>query len=214
MTREQHSGPKVGQLVFATANPHKVAEVAAKLRALAAAGGGATDVPVLLGLRDIGCAEELPETTGTIPGNALQKARYVRDRYGVDVFAEDSGLEVEALDGRPGVDTAHYSGRRDDEANMARVLAELAEHTDVGARRARFRAVIALCLRDGREEAFEGTVEGHIAFAKTGGGGFGYDPIYIPEGHERSFAELDPSIKQGISHRARAVERLAAWLWA
>ncbi len=192
-------GAKVAPLVFATANPHKVQEVTAKL------GPGA----ILRSLTDIGCTEDLPETTGTIPGNALQKARYVRDHYGVDCFAEDSGLEVDALGGRPGVDTAHYSGTRDNEANMDKVLAELAEvgAADIPSRRARFRAVIALC-KDGREELFEGTVEGHIAFAKTGSGGFGYDPIFVPEGHHHTFAEMPGEVKLGISHRARAVEGL------
>lgn len=195
------AGAKVAPLVFATANPHKVLEVAAKLHGRLR----------LLSLADIDCHEEIPETTGTIPGNALQKARYVRDRYGVDCFAEDSGLEVEALDGRPGVDTAHYSGSRDDGANMDKVLGELADDKTPEARRARFRAVIALC-RGNEEHRFEGNVEGHIAFAKTGDGGFGYDPIFIPEGHQRTFAELDDSVKLAISHRARAVEKLVAFL--
>ena len=195
------AGTKVAPMVFATANPHKVAEVAAKLD------GAVT----LLSLADIGCREELPETTGTIPGNALQKARYVRDAYGVDCFAEDSGLEVDALDGRPGVDTAHYSGTRDNDANMDKVLAELAEQKTPEARRARFRAVIALC-RGGEEHTFEGTVEGHIAFAKTGDGGFGYDPIFIPDGHRHTFAELDGAVKLDISHRARAVAQLVGHL--
>ncbi len=164
---------------------------------------------VLRSLTDIGCTEELPETTGTIPGNALQKARYVRDTYGVNCFAEDSGLEVDALDGRPGVDTAHYSGSRDDDANMDKVLSELrtAGAEDIASRRARFRAVIALCM-DGREELFEGEVAGHIAFAKTGSGGFGYDPIFVPDGHHHTFAELPQEVKLGISHRARAVDGL------
>ena len=186
------------KLVFATSNPHKVAEVRAVL------GPGFE----LVGLRDIGCDEDLPETSGTIPGNALQKARYVRDHYGVDCFAEDSGLEVDTLGGLPGVDTAHYSGSRDADHNMDRVLRELAGHTD---RRARFRAVIALCA-NGEEQTFEGTVEGRIADAKTGRGGFGYDPIFIPEGHARSFAELGDEVKHAISHRARAVGKLAAYL--
>ncbi len=191
--------PTPAPLVFATANPHKIQEVMAKL------GPGGS----LRSLTDIGCTEELPETTGTIPGNALQKARYVRDTYGVDCFAEDSGLEVDALDGRPGVDTAHYSGTRDNDGNMDRVLSELADvgANDIASRKARFRAVIALC-KDGREEVFEGTVEGHIAFAKTGDGGFGYDPIFVPQGHHHTFAELGEEVKLGISHRARAVEQL------
>lgn len=194
-------GAKVVTLVFATANPHKVAEVRAKL------GDGYR----LRGLRDIGCDEGLPETTGTIPGNALQKARYVRDHYNVDCFAEDSGLEIDALDGRPGVDTAHYGGTRDNDSNMAKVLAEMNDVTDPNARTARFRAVIALC-RGTEEQTFEGVVEGRIAFAKTGHGGFGYDPIFIPEDHRHTFAELPDDIKLTISHRARAVELLLAAL--
>ncbi len=198
---------KLAQLVFATANPHKVAEVAAKLAELSAL---QSQPPLpLLGLQDIGCLEELPETTGTIPGNAMQKARYVRDHYRVNVFAEDSGLEINALEGRPGVDTAHYSGSRDHEANMDRVLAELAHVTSPEARAARFVAVFALCLVDGREWLFEGSVEGQIAFAKTGSGGFGYDPIFMPEGHTQTFASLPDTVKLEISHRARAVIQLA-----
>ena len=195
----------VGPLVFATANPHKVAEVRAKL--------GDGHPLELLSLRDIDCREELPETSGTIPGNALEKARYVRDRYGRDCFAEDSGLEVDALRGRPGVDTAHYSGSRDDAANMDRVLRELEEFPLPGQRTARFRAVIALCM-GGEERLFEGTVEGRIAFAKTGDGGFGYDPIFVPEGHRHTFAELPEAVKRDISHRARAVEGLVGFLTA
>lgn len=195
------AGAKVAPLVFATANPHKVQEVAAKLDGRI----------ILKGLADIDCREDLPETTGTIPGNALQKARYVRDHYGVDCFAEDSGLEIDALEGRPGVDTAHYSGTRDNDANMDKVLRELAECKTPSTRRARFRAVIALC-RGGEEHTFEGAVEGHIAFAKTGDGGFGYDPIFVPDGHRHTFAELDEGVKLEISHRARAVTQLVDFL--
>ena len=195
--------PPVGPLVFATANPHKVEEVRAKL--------GPDSGLELLGLRDIGCDEPLPETTGTIPGNALEKARYVRERYGRDCFAEDSGLEVDALRGRPGVDTADYSGTRDDDANMDKVLGELSAYRLPGQRTARFRAVIALCL-GGEEHVFEGAIEGRIAFAKTGDGGFGYDPIFIPVGHQHTFAELPAEVKRRISHRARAVEALVELL--
>ena len=203
--KQQGVGAKVGPLVFATANPHKVEEVRAKL--------GADSPLQLLSLSDIGCTKELPETTGTIPGNALQKARYVRDHYRRDCFAEDSGLEVDALGGRPGVDTAHYAGTRDNDANMDKVLAELSDVKAAEGRRARFRAVIALCL-GGEEHTFEGTVEGHIAFAKTGDGGFGYDPIFIPDGHRHTFAELGDEVKTEISHRARAVEGLVGRLSA
>jgi len=186
------------QLVFATANPNKVAEVKMKL-------GDGYD---FLSLADIGCTEEIPETTGTLEGNALQKARYVKDTYGYDCFAEDSGLEIDALNNRPGVDTAHYSGSRDAAANMTKVLAELTGEVH---RTARFRAVIALIV-DGKEELFEGRVDGWIAKDMAGDGGFGYDPIFIPEGHTQTFAQLPQDVKKGISHRSRAVEKLIARL--
>ncbi|MFK8054559.1 MAG: RdgB/HAM1 family non-canonical purine NTP pyrophosphatase [Saprospiraceae bacterium] len=186
------------QLVFATANPNKIAEVKSKL-------GDGYD---FLSLVDIGCIEEIPETTGTLEGNALQKARYVKDKYGYDCFAEDSGLEVDSLDNRPGVDTAHYSGSRDAQANMTKVLEELSGEVH---RTARFRAVIAL-VQGEREELFEGRVDGWIAKEMAGEGGFGYDPIFIPEGHAKTFAQLSQDIKKGISHRSRAVGKLVGYL--
>lgn len=186
------------QLVFATANPNKVTEVKAKL-------GDEYD---FLSLTDIGCTEEIPETTGTLEGNALQKARYVKDKYGYDCFAEDSGLEIDALDNRPGVDTAHYSGSRDANANMTKILNELEGQVQ---RNARFRAVIALIQED-KEELFEGRVDGWIAKEMAGNGGFGYDPIFIPQGHTQTFAQLPQEIKKGISHRSRAVEKLVNYL--
>jgi XTP/dITP diphosphohydrolase len=186
------------QIVFATNNPHKIAEVRRIL-------GDHYD---FLSLQDIDCNEELPETTGTIPGNAAQKARYVWENYRMDCFSEDSGLEIAALDGRPGVDTAHYSGSRDPDANMDKVLAELADTAD---RRAQFRAVIALVL-GGELHTFEGTCPGHITTAKHGTGGFGYDPIFIPEGEDRTFAQMDAAEKGPISHRGRAVRQLTAFL--
>ncbi len=186
------------QLVFATANKNKIAEVKLKL------GEGYN----FLSLDDIGCTEEIPETTGTLEGNALQKARYVKDTYGYDCFAEDSGLEIDALDNRPGVDTAHYSGSRDATANMTKVLNELDGQVQ---RNARFRAVIALIQGD-REELFEGRVDGYIAKEMAGEGGFGYDPIFIPEEHKLTFAQLPQEIKKGISHRSRAVAKLVTYL--
>ena len=186
------------KLLFATNNPHKVKEVSRRLA------GRYT----LSTLADSGITEALPETSGSIPGNARQKAEYVARVYEVDCFAEDSGLEVDALDGRPGVDTAHYSGSRDDDANMARVLRELGDRPD---RAARFRAVIAL-VRGGAMHTFEGVVEGTIAYAKAGKGGFGYDPIFVPEGYAATFAQLDAAVKTEISHRARAVNELVAFL--
>lgn len=186
------------QIVFATNNPHKIAEARRIL-------GAHYD---FLSLQDIDCTEELPETTGTIPGNAEQKARYVWENYQIDCFSEDSGLEIQALDGRPGVDTAHYSGTRDAQANMAKVLEELSGAAD---RAGRFRAVIALFL-DGELHQFEGICPGRIANEQRGTGGFGYDPIFIPEGETRTFAEMDPAEKGPISHRGQAVRQLADFL--
>ena len=186
-------------LYFATRNRHKVSEINALLPAGHSIGS----------LDDLGCTEELPETTGTIPGNALQKARYIHDRYGVNVFAEDTGLEVDALGGAPGADTAHYAGpQRDARANMDLLLENL---SPAASRMARFRTVIALVL-DGEEHLFEGTVQGTIAFAPAGDQGFGYDPIFIPDGYTQTFAQLDPGVKNTISHRGRAVQKLMAFL--
>ncbi|NUN99030.1 MAG: RdgB/HAM1 family non-canonical purine NTP pyrophosphatase [Saprospiraceae bacterium] len=186
-------------IVIATNNPNKIREIHAIL-------DGAFEVK---GLRDIGCTEELPETTGTIPGNAVQKAQYVFDHYGVDCFAEDTGLEIDALNGEPGVDTAHYAGpERDPIANMDLVLRQLDGRDD---RSARFRTVIALIM-GGELHLFEGVAEGRIAYERTGQGGFGYDPVFIPEGYDQSFAVLPSIVKQTISHRAKAVEKLKTFL--
>lgn len=186
-------------LIFATGNPYKVNEVTAMIG----------DLYQIKSLVDIGCREEIPETTGTIEGNALQKARYVRDHYGLDCFAEDTGLEIDALDGEPGVYSAHYAGpQRDSEANMALVLKRMASQRD---RSARFRTVIALTL-DGEEYTFEGVAEGRILTTAQGDGGFGYDPIFQPEGEKRSFAEMTAAEKNAISHRGRALRQLMAFL--
>lgn len=186
-------------IVIATNNPHKIKEIHEIL-------DGAFEVK---GLKDIGCTVELPETTGTIPGNAVQKAQYVFDHYGVDCFAEDTGLEIDALNGAPGVDTAHYAGpERDALANMNLVLQQLAGRDD---RSARFRTVIALILK-GELHTFEGIAEGRIANNRSGQDGFGYDPIFIPDGYEQTFAELSSDIKNTISHRGRAMEKLKAFL--
>lgn len=189
-------------LVFATANPHKVREIQAQLG----------DAYTFRSLLDIGCAEEVPETSDTLAGNALQKARYVAERYGVDCFAEDTGLEVDALDGAPGVRTARYAGlERSDAANIAKVLTGLAGHVD---RAARFRTVIAL-VRAGREDVtFEGVCRGRIADEARGNGGFGYDPIFMPEGYAETFAELPLSVKKAVSHRALAMGKLVDFLSA
>lgn len=186
-------------IVFATANKNKVREVKEVLNQ-------AFDI---LGLADIGCMEDIPETSPTIPENAMQKARYVHEHYGVDCFSEDSGLEIEALNGEPGVYTARYAGpERDADANMALVLEKL---DGVENRAARFVTVIALII-DQQEYLFEGTAPGHIAMQKTGMGGFGYDLIFIPEGFSISFAEMTPEEKNAISHRGKAVAQLKAFL--
>lgn len=187
-------------LVFATANPHKVKEV----QALLPAGFH------LRGLRDIGCLEELPETHDTIPENSLEKAMYVHRKFGVDCFAEDTGLEVEALGGEPGVHTAHYAGTRDPEANMRLLLLNLRGESN---RKARFRTVFTL-IRQGNVHQFTGIVTGNIAMEPRGNRGFGYDPIFIPDGFSITFAEMEPNEKSGISHRAKAFAELTAFLSA
>lgn len=187
------------QIIFATSNPHKVREVNELL-------GSRFQI---LSLKDIGCEEELPETQDTVAGNAQQKARYLKAHYGHDCFAEDTGLEIDALDGAPGVYTARYAGpQRDPQDNMQLVLEQLA---DTQYRTARFRTVIALIL-DGREYLFEGIAEGNIAEQQSGDAGFGYDPIFIPEGYAQTFAEMESDEKNAISHRGRAVEQLAQFL--
>lgn len=187
------------RLVFVTNNPNKIAEVARQL-------GSNYD---FLGLSDIGCTAEIPETTNTIPGNARQKARFVYDGYQVDCFSEDTGLEIDALDGAPGVDTAHYAGpERNPKANMEKVLEELGQSTN---RKARFRTVICL-IRNGEEHFFEGICEGNIAGRLRGESGFGYDPIFIPNGSATTFGQMDFSEKKKYSHRAKAVSQLVDFL--
>lgn len=186
-------------LVFATNNPHKAREVEQIL-------GGHFQVKTL---RDIGCFEEIEETEPTLEGNALLKARYVKEKYGYDCFSEDTGLEVEALGGAPGVHTARYAGAdRSPDANIALLLKNLKEKE---ARRARFRTIIALIF-NGKETLLEGICEGRIALHKSGIGGFGYDPVFIPDGYEQTFAELGDDIKNTISHRAKATEQLRSLL--
>lgn len=192
------------KIVFATNNSHKLEEIRQIL-------GKSIEV---LSLADINCHEDIPETAPTIEGNAMMKARYVYDKYGTPCFADDTGLEVEALDGAPGVYSARYAGGEghDSEANMRKLLHELEGKEN---RRAQFRTVIALIeQKDGKPVAhtFEGKIEGHISDEKRGTSGFGYDPIFVPEGYEQSFAELGNEIKNKISHRARAVARLAGYL--
>ena len=187
------------KICFATNNPNKLREIQEILGQRF----------VVVSLKEIGCLEELPETTGTIEGNSMQKAAYVHERYQIPVFADDTGLEVEALGGEPGVDTAFYAGPdRDAHKNMTKVLAGLASEDN---RKARFRTVISFL--DGHiKEQFEGIVEGEISEAIVGEGGFGYDPIFRPEGLPQTFAELSREAKNKISHRGRAIEKLVKFL--
>ncbi len=187
------------ELVFASSNSGKIKEIALLL----------PEHPVLKGLADIGCNEELAETQTTLEGNALQKARYVSENYKVNCFADDSGLEIEALDGRPGVYSARYAGEQKIAAdNIAKILQEM---SGLKNRKARFRTVIALCL-EGKEFQFEGTVNGTITTAKQGIQGFGYDPIFQPEGYTQTFAQMSLAEKNTISHRAKAISKLIAFL--
>lgn len=184
---------------LATNNKHKIEEMSVIM-------GSSFS---FLSLEDIGCKEDLPETQDTLEGNALQKARFVFEHFHVPCFADDTGLEVEALNGEPGVYSARYAGpARDAEANMDLVLKRL---TGKPNRNARFRTVIAL-IDDRGEHLFEGTVEGTITHEKRGSGGFGYDPIFQPFGYTQSFGEMPLAEKNLISHRARAVEKLCAYL--
>lgn len=191
------------KIVFATNNQHKLEEIRQIL-------GNKIEI---LSLSDIGCDVDIPETADTFEGNALLKARYIYDHYHMSCFADDSGLEVDVLNGAPGIYSARYAGKaHDSEANMTKLLAELEEKNN---RHARFRTVIALLLEnDGvvEEHLFEGIVNGTIIRERRGTAGFGYDPIFQPEGYESTFAELGAEIKNKISHRAKAVEKLAAFM--
>ena len=183
------------KIVFATNNAHKLAEVRAVL-------GSAFDIVTL---REVGITEDIPETGATLDENASQKARYVYERTGLDCFADDTGLEVEALDGAPGVHSARYAtDGHDFAANNRKLLCELEGKEN---RRARFRTVISL-IRDGEELQVEGIVRGEIAQREAGCGGFGYDPLFIPEGYDITFAEMSADEKNAISHRGRAVAEL------
>ena len=184
------------KLVFATNNKHKLEEV----RDIVG------DRVEILSLNDINCNDEIPETADTLQGNALIKARYIYEKYGVDCFADDTGLEVEALDGAPGVYSARYAGEEcDSEANMQKLLQNL---TGKSERSAQFRTVIALII-NGEEKLFNGVVKGEISTGKMGDSGFGYDPIFIPEGFSQSFAQMSSEMKNSISHRYRATEQLS-----
>lgn len=191
---------KIRKLVFATNNAHKLEEVRAIL-------GENIEV---LSLDDIGCHADIPETAETLEGNAALKAEYIYEHYGLDCFADDTGLEVEALDGAPGVYSARYAGGEghDSEANMKKLLKELEGKDN---RRAQFRTAICL-IESGKEYLFEGIVKGGIIEEKRGASGFGYDPVFVPEGYGETFAEMGGEEKNKISHRARAVQQLCAYL--
>ena len=188
------------KLVFATNNAHKLEEVAAILG----------DQVELLSLNDIGCQTDIPETAETLEGNALLKSSYIYKNYHLDCFADDTGLEVEALNGAPGVYSARYAGGEghDAQANMHKLLHEL---DGMENRKAQFRTAISLIL-DGKEYLFEGVIKGEIIKEKRGDSGFGYDPVFMPEGYDRTFAELGNDIKNQISHRALAVQKLCEFL--
>jgi XTP/dITP diphosphohydrolase len=187
------------QLVFATNNPNKLREINHILG----------DSFQLLSLTDLKIEDDIPENEPTLEGNALHKARHINRLVNMDVFADDTGLEIDALNGRPGVHSARFAGEaKDSNANIDKVLGLLGSETD---RRARFRTVIALII-DGKEFLFEGTAEGKIINEKRGNEGFGYDPVFVPEGETRTFAEMPLSEKNLISHRSRAFEKLRIFL--
>ncbi|WP_044656353.1 non-canonical purine NTP diphosphatase [Bacteroides congonensis] len=188
------------KLVFATNNAHKLEEVAAILG----------EKIELFSLNDIGCHTDIPETAATLEGNALLKSSFIFKNYGLDCFADDTGLEVEALDGAPGVYSARYAGGEghDSQANMLKLLRDLEGKEN---RKAQFRTAISLIL-DGKEYLFEGVIKGEIIKEKRGDSGFGYDPIFKPEGYDKTFAELGNDIKNKISHRALAVQKLCEFL--
>ena len=187
------------RLVFATNNAHKLEEVRQIL-------GDRFEV---LSLSDINCHDDIPETGDTFQDNALQKARFIKEHYGYDCFADDTGLEVKALNGAPGVHSARYAGDHDSEANMTKLLHELEKKSD---RSAQFRTVVALIL-NGQEVLFEGIVTGRIATERHyGESGFGYDPLFIPDGFTETFSQMSPENKNQVSHRGRAVRKLADYL--
>lgn len=187
------------KLVFATNNMHKLEEVSKIVG----------DNLEIVSLNDINCHDDIPETADTLEGNALLKARYIKEHYGLDCFADDTGLEVEALDNAPGVYSARYAGPgHDAEANMRKLLREL---EGIDNRRARFRTAIALLLND-QEYVFDGVINGIITPDKRGDSGFGYDPVFLPDNYTETFAELGDDIKNKISHRALAVHKLAEFL--
>lgn len=187
------------ELVFATNNQHKLEELQALLGSKIR----------LLSLKDIGCSDEIPEEQPTLEGNASQKAFYVFNKFGFNCFADDTGLEIEALNGEPGVYSARYAGEeKNPQANMSKVLRLMEK---INNRKARFRTVISLVV-DGKEVQFEGVADGEILTEKQGDKGFGYDPLFKPAGFQKTFAEMNMTEKNSISHRGRAVEKLVNYL--
>ena len=187
------------QIVFASSNKNKIFEMQSML----------PNAIKILSLEDIGCLEDIPETADTIEGNAILKANYVSSKYGCDCFADDTGLEVEILNGVPGVYSARYAGeQRSAEDNMNKLLTALVNKEN---RNARFKTVIALNI-NGIQKLFTGVAEGEITIKQSGDGGFGYDPIFKPKGYEKTFAELSLEIKNEISHRGKATKQLLDYL--
>ena len=187
------------KFVFATNNAHKLEEVTAILG----------DKIELLSMKDIHCHADIPETADTLEGNALLKARYIFENYNMDCFADDTGLEVEALNGAPGVYSARYAGdAHNSEANMRKLLQDM---EGIENRKAQFRTVFALII-NGKEHLFEGIVKGEITKHRWGSSGFGYDPVFIPEGYTQTYAEMGNTLKNKISHRALATNKLCNFL--
>lgn len=186
------------KLVFATNNPNKLKEVQSKLSNYE-----------IVSLKELGINEDIPETGSTLDENALIKARYLYERYKTDCFADDTGLEIESLNNEPGVYSARYAGEdKSSDKNMELVLSKLEEKEN---RKARFRTVVAL-IQDGKETLMEGIVEGTIIETKTGNDGFGYDPIFMPNGYDITFAQMDMETKNRISHRGLAIDKLVEYL--
>ena len=187
------------KLVFATHNEHKLKEVQRML----------PKEITLLTLDEIGCFEDIPETSNTIEGNAIQKALYIKEKYGYDTFADDTGLEVVALDNAPGVYSARYAGEaKDNESNIDLLLANMKDKQE---RQAQFKTIFALCLGEDLH-TFEGIVRGEITHERKGEGGFGYDAVFLPEGYTDTFAQMSADQKNSISHRGRALQKLTAFL--
>ncbi len=187
------------RIVFATNNPNKIIEIQSML----------PNTIEIISLESIGCHEDIPETSNTIEGNAIQKANYVLENYGYDCFADDTGLEVEALNNEPGVFSARYAGeQRNADDNMSKLLSNLENKSN---RNAQFKTVICLNLK-GKQYLFTGIAKGKITLEKTGNGGFGYDPIFSPNGFDETFAQISLELKNEISHRGKATKDLIDFL--